>query len=258
MAGKDEALFRIGKFEWKILAALLVTAATPLVFTATIVNRLVRDSMAVGVNDRVLGGLRTGVELYKQVVELKLKLARVQAELLMGDKHFVEALKDGNTGYLEQRLEGVVAASEIVAEARLFARGELVASASRVGDFSPKKYKSKTESWSLEGDARLEFDLAMERDFLESSARLRDLVETLDQLKKNFGPWQMAYYRLFLFIYVWILAISVVVAILLARSVTKRVSRLVQATMQAAAGNLDIRVPVRGRDEIGHLSASFN
>jgi len=248
---------RVGKFEWKIMVALLVTAVTPLAFTTVIVDRLVRDSMSVGVNDRVLEGLRIGVDLFKEVIESRLRLARLEARALVHDPALLQALQEGRLAAVSRLLEDTVASQPTIARARLLAAGQPVAEASS-GEFPPQDYKSRLESWEIAGNYRLEFTLVIDRQFLKTSDNLRELVLTLEEVKKNFGPWQIAYYRLFLFIYVWILGMTMVVAVVLARSVTKRVTRLVQATRLAAGGNLDVRVQVRGRDEIGQLSASFN
>jgi nitrogen fixation/metabolism regulation signal transduction histidine kinase len=93
---------------------------------------------------------------------------------------------------------------------------------------------------------------------LDDHKKLRELLLTLEDVKENFHPWKMGYYRLFLFIYTWILLSAVLLGVLLSRSVTGRVAKLVEATKRAAEGDLDVRVPVRGRDEIGGLSDSFN
>jgi serine phosphatase RsbU (regulator of sigma subunit) len=44
----------------------------------------------------------------------------------------------------------------------------------------------------------------------------------------------------------------------LSRRITRDLSALTQGARELAAGNLETRVPVRGRDEVGRLSATFN
>jgi nitrogen fixation/metabolism regulation signal transduction histidine kinase len=59
-----------------------------------------------------------------------------------------------------------------------------------------------------------------------------------------------------------ILAATIVVAVgfgtLLARSVTRRIDALARATKAVGAGNLDVRVPVQGHDELSELARGFN
>jgi len=104
----------------------------------------------------------------------------------------------------------------------------------------------------------LQITMVIEKKFLAASDSLRELVLTLENVQGNFQPWKMSYYRLFLFIYIWILVAAVVLGLLLSRSVTRRVASLARATKLAGAGDLTVRVPVKGADEVGELSESFN
>jgi signal transduction histidine kinase len=54
------------------------------------------------------------------------------------------------------------------------------------------------------------------------------------------------------------LIVSVLVALLLARSIAKPITRLTQATEAVARGDYAHRVQLQGRDEIGRLATSFN
>src|SRR5437773_2126497 len=54
------------------------------------------------------------------------------------------------------------------------------------------------------------------------------------------------------------LALTLLVGAAVARTITRPLSMLVQATDKVAAGNLDIRAPVTSGDEIGRLAESFN
>jgi two-component system, NtrC family, nitrogen regulation sensor histidine kinase NtrY len=119
-------------------------------------------------------------------------------------------------------------------------------------------WKAKTNTFEIDEDVQLELVFVISKDFLSASDSLRDLVLTLENVSAHFQPLKMGYYRLFLIIYVWILAAAVLLGLILARSVTRRVSRLAKATKNAAQGDLTVRVPVRGNDEIGSLSKSFN
>jgi two-component system nitrogen regulation sensor histidine kinase NtrY len=65
-----------------------------------------------------------------------------------------------------------------------------------------------------------------------------------------------------LYAFAAILAATIIVAVALgtqlARSVTRRIDALARATQAVGAGNLDIRVPVEGTDELTDLSRGFN
>ncbi len=54
------------------------------------------------------------------------------------------------------------------------------------------------------------------------------------------------------------LLVSLLMALLLARSIAGPITRLTQATEAFSRGQYDLRVPSNGRDEIGRLASSFN
>lgn len=248
----------LGRFEWKIISALLLTAAAPLIFTFFMVDRLVEESMSVGLNDRVLTGLRDGVELYKEVIESRMRIARMQGQFSANSASLRRALHNADKDGVESILEDLVASSSWISEAGI-AQGDktLVRVASPVS-FPRKKWKSKSDQWPVDDQYKLVVTFVISRDFLAASGKLRDLVLTMESIKENFQPWKMGYYRLFLFIYFFILIAAVVLGYLLSRSVTKRIAALVDVTKQASSGDLDARVGVQSSDEIGMLAKSFN
>ena len=251
-------MLRVGKFEWKIILALLMTAAAPLLITVFLVERLVEESMAVGVNERVLSGLEAGVDLYKEAIEARIKIVRLQGEALARDSGFHKAVGRGEVEEARKHIKDLVANNPSVGRVRVLAGDVVVVEEKSPREFPDDRYRSKTQEWDLPEGRRLEVAFVIEKNFLAASDKLRELVVTLENVQENFQPWTIGYYRLFLFLYVWILVAAVVMGLLLSRSVTRRVANLVRATRQAAKGDLDARVSVRSRDEIGSLSESFN
>lgn len=251
-------MLRIGKFEWKIILALLVTAAAPLAFTVFLVERLVKESMSVGLNEQVMTGLGDGVDLYKEAIESRIHIVRLQGQSLSRDVVFQEAISSGKTSQVSSQIRDTIAGNSSISGIRVLASEGVVVEEKSALLFPEQEWKSKTELWEMPDGHRLEITFAISKEFLQASDKLRELVVTLENVQENFQPWKIAYYRLFLFIYTWILVAAVVLGLLLSRSVTRRVARLVRATQGVARGDMTVRVPVKSRDEIGSLSASFN
>ncbi len=249
---------RFGKFEWKIIGALLVTAAAPLVFTWLMVGRLVEDSMSLGLNEQVLSSLRAGVDLYKEVIESRMRIARLQGENLSADPSFRQAVQLRDQARLESALEDLVAGTSWISRGRVLRGDEVVLAVDNPAEFPEDEWKSKSDSWDVTDEHRLELTFVIGKEFLDASGDLRDLVLTLENIQENIQALKFGYYRLFLFIYIGILFAAVVLGYLLARSVTKRVGKLVAATKLASEGDLNVRVGVSSRDEIGSLAESFN
>ncbi len=254
-------MLRIRKFEWKIVSALLVTAAAPLVFTMSMVERLVEESMAIGLNAQVLTSLRAGVDLYKEVIESRMRIVRLQGQMLAADPHLRQAADAGDQDGVRESLEELLERSSWVSQVRLLSGDEPWLEVQSPQEFPRQAWKSKTDRWVVGGEGArrsLEVTFVIQRDFLAASEALRELVVTLEDVERNFQPWTLAYYRVFLLAYSLILAAAVLLGILLARSVTRRVARLVAAAHQASRGDLGVRVEVRAHDEIGQLTEAFN
>ncbi len=249
---------RVGKFEWKIISALLVTAAAPLIFTLFMVDRLVEESMSVGLNEQVLDSLRSGVELSKEVIQSRLRIVRLQGEALARDPALHRVMDAGDQEQTKALLADMLAENHTISRIRLLKGEDEFASQSSHLLLQERDFRSRTDAWDIPDRGRLEFTFVISRQFLDQSQGLRDLVLTLEDVEKNFQPWKMGYYKLFLFFYTWILVAAVVLGMLLSRSVTRRVAQMVGATKRAAGGDLDVRVAVRGRDEIAELSDAFN
>lgn len=89
-------------------------------------------------------------------------------------------------------------------------------------------------------------------------AEMSQFVDTYRQIEKRRGGDEKSY----VFAFALLLGITIVAAIgvgvLLARGVSRRITELAAATQTVATGNLSIRVPVRGNDEVTNLARAFN
>ena len=71
------------------------------------------------------------------------------------------------------------------------------------------------------------------------------------------SPSMFTRIQLFLFVLVGLVAV-IVLGIILAHQITNPLSRVVQASAELAKGNLEVKVPSRGNDEISVLAHAFN
>lgn len=252
-------LRRVGAFEWKIILALLLTAAAPLIFTLLMIGRLVEESMAIGINRQVLTALRDEVDLYKEVIESRMRIIRLQGQALAVNSAFQKEVGIGREDPMKQRLQELLSNNPWITQARvLIGTDTPLAEVNSVKNFPEKDWKFKSDRWNVMPGYLLELTFAISNEFLDQSDKLRELVQTVETLEANFQPLKIGYYRPFLSIYIWILVAAVLLGVLLSRSVTRRVNSLAQAIQQAGAGNLAVRVSSKSSDEIGMLARAFN
>ncbi len=96
-------------------------------------------------------------------------------------------------------------------------------------------------------------------------ARLTSYIENIKQANESLitlerwrTPIRTNFYLVLGFIALTIMFTALLASLRLARGITGPVSELAAATGEVARGNLDLRVPPRGSDEMGLLIGSFN
>jgi signal transduction histidine kinase len=92
----------------------------------------------------------------------------------------------------------------------------------------------------LAGDVRVAFIMYLDKSVDELNSNLRSLINLL--LAGMLGS----------------LLITIVVSVLLAENVSARLLKATHTAEEFARGNLDVRMPATGNDEVGKLSGAFN
>ncbi|HEV8336771.1 MAG TPA: ATP-binding protein [Candidatus Polarisedimenticolia bacterium] len=96
------------------------------------------------------------------------------------------------------------------------------------------------------------------KDFTALTARINAYNERYRQDKAQRGSIKNVYIFAFAFITLLVLFSVTWIGLYLARGVTEPIGMLAQGTREISSGNLDFRVHVRTRDELGILAESFN
>jgi nitrogen fixation/metabolism regulation signal transduction histidine kinase len=90
---------------------------------------------------------------------------------------------------------------------------------------------------------------------LERAGAIR---ETYDKLQSDRRSVFLAFYKAFAVLLFMTMVVTVVLGLILARGVTRRINRLAMAINVVAQGDLSVRVPVTGSDELTELARVFN
>src|ERR1700742_3620028 len=98
-----------GRFERKILAALVVAAAVPLVGALVLGRVALREVYQVGVNARIRDELERGLGLYRDYFALLRQTAGDSASAVSDDWAVREALLPRDKVRLEERLRALLA-----------------------------------------------------------------------------------------------------------------------------------------------------
>jgi nitrogen fixation/metabolism regulation signal transduction histidine kinase len=101
-------------------------------------------------------------------------------------------------------------------------------------------------------------EFAVDRKRLDELEKSGEFLQTYHELEASRGELSKDYLNAFKVLIALTALITVVLGIILARGVTKRLNRLGLAINLVAQGDLSVRVPVTGSDELTEVARSFN
>lgn len=252
----------LGKTERRLAVIILLTATLPLAVAMMFSSSMFKRS-SIWLNPEVGQQLDRGVVLYKDYVKVVKDDMKHQADAIAADKALRDAAKSPRgEAPLETRL------------ATFFARyPELYSLAVESADAEPIATRDRGRAIDDEKERKLEvrrplgdddsapqlvcvfvFDRKWEKD-LERAGAVRDGVALAEQERDRIDAIVV---RAFGGLLAITTVVTVVLGFLLARGVTKRINRLARALEKVAAGDLSVRVPVTGSDELTELAAVFN
>jgi nitrogen fixation/metabolism regulation signal transduction histidine kinase len=251
-----------GKIERRLVLALLLTSLVPLVAAIFLANSLLTQSASIWFNPEVGAQLDHGLDVYKDYVRVIKDDMRHQTDALSSGEALRETVRQGDPGQIEQELRVLFPHyPELVSLAVIDANGKVLAKRDRGRpvDESTERSLEVPRPIGAEADAAIllaTFAIARARvDELETTA---NVVGNYHHLEASRGDL----YRSYLFAFAILLGSTMLVTLLsgtfLARSVTRRMSRLAAAINLVAEGDLSIRVPVTGSDELTELGTTFN
>jgi nitrogen fixation/metabolism regulation signal transduction histidine kinase len=258
----------MGLFEIKIVITLVLTAAG--IFAVSVV--LVRDVLSVATSmarrrsQEVMSELKGAAEFYRELVRTRKALFRERADRY--GSRLEEAVGSAEGGAAVERIEEVVdeiaQADEDLGEVVVRQSGGDVlvrkTRSERLEDRRWRIVKIRREVAPKEGGLplKLEVGFAVDRELGRRYQRLGKLQTEAPHLRRMGQAMRPRYFSLFQKWFAISIVVVTLVGLLLARRMTRRVTRLSQATARFADGDMDVKVPVTSRDELGQLAADFN
>ncbi len=246
-----------GSLRHKLVAALLVTAAIPFGASLLLSERLADESLALGLNPRVVASLDELSELYPELIRARRLLAETRADVL--------ATLPGLDGEGLHDPERSAAAEVLMRDACL--RDPHLRSVTidarettlRIACDGPAGLDESPIELVREipaGELRLVFGL--ERALLESHEEAAELAELYSRLDADRGEVDRAYRRSFLLLLGGWVVVAGLSGLVIASRATRRMEALAEATRRVSSGDLSARVETSGEDELSELGRAFN
>ncbi len=266
----------VGKTERRLAIVILVTTMVPLAAALYLGTQMFRRAAAVWYTPEIGSQLDRGVDVYKDYVKAIKDDLKHQTVAIAADPVLREAAKKGNVETLESELDALFPSFTSLVELRVlreppaspappFDLAEIgqktMAHRDRGRPVDTATEKSLTQIHPLTDEPEgpcvfATFAVSSKRlDELESSA---EVVKKYHQIESSRSDVYQGYLNVFALLLGVTLVLTVPLGIFLARGVTRRINRLSAAINLVAEGDLTVRVPVTGSDELTDLARTFN
>jgi len=253
--------FRFTRFEQRILGSIVIVALLPLIGTVAFGLVALGEAYEVGVNRRVGAQLEEGLALYRtHFIALRADAART-ADAVAFSAALRDALMAGDEASLRPVLEAMLERYEVVGRVRVRRADGRLSEASRAERLDASRVRIVDETRPLDAPLRgttIDVSVAVPAQAFDDFQRAGETAEVFARLESSKGYVSRTYLLVYVAFVVTLTLLALVVASTLARRVTRRVGLIADATKRVGAGDLGVEVPVQGRDEVGELTLAFN
>jgi nitrogen fixation/metabolism regulation signal transduction histidine kinase len=250
---------KLGRFERRILAALVAVSAVTLVAALVFGQVAVREAYEVGVNERVLSQLRGSLSAHRRHIVTLRDDAEHTADAVAFDRRGHEALSAGDADGLARFLDGALTrypnVGRVVVEAP---DGRVIAHADRPGRLDEDERRLLTLQRPTAEGGRVLVTVATDAEPFRAYARAGEIVGLYEQLVDSAGYLEGAYVGLYLAFLLSVIVVVLAASIIVSRRVTRRVALLAEATERVGRGDLSVEVAEDGKDEVAELTRAFN
>ncbi len=250
------------KTERNLALVILLTAILPLVIAAALGNLMLNQASSVWLRPEVDQQLERGIDLYKDYIQAVKDDMKQEAGAMAADPALRDAAKRHDAAAAARALDALFARNEnlvsLVVEdedARTLAskdRGRPLDDA--------KERKLEVPRPLADGDSppKLVATFAFDRRYQQELDEAGEVKDRYALAAKERVRVYAPYYEAFAILLAFTAIATFALGFLLARGITKRINQLSGAINEVAAGNLDVRVPVAGSDELTDLARVFN
>ena len=251
---------RLSKFEKRILVAMLLTGLVPFMIWLGLANSLLVEPPLV-LHRQVKGQFETAWTFYKDFISAKKNEFSAQSQVVSKDTILRDAIARGAKDDAIYRLESILEENRSLRRIDVFDHsGNILFTVNgpqeRLSDsFSEKIWK---EPLGLGESPYLHLVYLLPVKYQQQRESLQETFEDYDRALAIGREEQLTNLARFATITLFVLLVALAGGYTLARRVTKRITRMADATEKVGKGQLDIQIPLRGNDEITDLTEAFN
>ena len=252
----------LGRTELRLALVILLTAIIPLTVAVVFASSMLDYAKIRWIQPDVDAQLERGIDLYKDYIRAVKDDMKHQADAIAGDEPLRDAARALDGDAASRALEAVFPRyPALVSLAVETDDGKTIASHDRghpLDDATERRLEQRRSLGAGGAPPTLVAVFAFDRRYERDLARAGDVETLYDKIATDRDYVYRPAYKGFALLLAITAVFTVLVGWLFARGVTRRIARLAQAINHVAAGDLDVRVPVKGSDELTDLARTFN
>ena len=233
----------------RLVLVLLVISLVPLAVSAVLINQIaeVAQSFASNHAARLREPLERAGAGFRGQIDSKLELFDETAARIAAEIGEAEVTGAQLSRFLESAPD--LLAVEV---------GEIAASRPAPSRPGLTRFRERRVTRPLPGGRRLDVTFAADQTISEELAAVDEAAKLSRRVATVRESLPRSYVAVFLVVVGGVVVLVTVFGIVVARRLTRRIERLLEATRQVAGGDLEARVELAGRDELSELGAAFN
>lgn len=252
----------IGKTERRLAVVVFITATLPLIAAVWLANKMFSQASAIWFNPEIGKQLDRGVDVTKDYVKAIKDDMRHQTDAIAADEVLREAAKKHNSELVEAQIDTIFPRyPELVKLQILDADGNVLAERDRGRPVDEATERSLDVARPLTDDEAgpmAAATFAIDRKRLDELETTGNVVTKYHQIEASRSELYQGYIYAFAVLLGITILLTLMLGTVLARGVTRRINRLATAIEKVGQGDMTVRVPVTGSDELTDLARTFN
>ncbi len=253
-----------GRIQRRLALAIVLTALIPLLVAVVIANSMLQQSAGRFYRPEFAAHLDRSLGVYQELARAVKAAMRNAATAIAAREALRGAARDGDAdGVVRELAEVFPQYPNLVSITVTGPEGEVLGRRDRGRPLNPET-ENQLEVLRPLGTGAEEEGPQLSAIFAADKARFeeRDGMSEFVDAYRLMSSQQSSFNRTYIFIFALLLGITIVgaagVGALVSRGVATRIGALARATRKVGAGDLTIRVPEEGADEVTDLATEFN
>ncbi len=253
-----------GRIRKRLALAIVLTALIPVLVSIWLAEKTMRNTVARLYLPDTESHLVRSLEVYKELSRSVKSLMRQEAAAVAERESLRQAVREGDRAAIERELTRAFSEHPtLVTLSARDAEGRELGRVDRARPLDPARENGLEVVRQLadgpEDDSpSLLAVFAANRARFDEHQEMNQFLETYRTLEHRREADEQAYVLGFALLLAITIVFAIGVGVLLARGVSERIALLARATHQVALGDLNIRVPEQGGDELSDLAGAFN